>query len=262
MNHIEDDLKAALRRKSAPPEFAAKVLERIESEALNTKALQRILWSWAQGAFRKEILAFASAVLLILGGVMHISGNQSALANSISRLKVIMDVSAILNRTTSMDCSILRPGAGGENSYYRVRWSANGITRVDRKSTSGLQQTLWIANTAVPPDAAWQPAMEFLTPAILARHMEEPYRLRQGAQRDDAGPDELLLVGKENQQIVEILVDKRTYLPKTLKKFLPDSGKTGMERNCIVEARFLWNQPISRELLVPESQAAKRQIKH
>ena len=35
MNRIEDDLKSALRRKPAPPGFAAKVFERIESEALN-----------------------------------------------------------------------------------------------------------------------------------------------------------------------------------------------------------------------------------
>jgi hypothetical protein len=262
MNHIEDDLKAALRRKPAPPGFAAKVFERIEREASNKKTLWSFLRSWARGAFRKEILAFASAVMLILGGVMHLSGKQSVLANSISQLKVIMDVSAILKGTTSMDCSVLKSGAGGENSYYRVRWDASGITRVDRKSTDGVQQTLWISNTTVPPDPVWQPAMEFLTPSILAAHIEGPYGLMRAGQRDAARPDELLLVGKENQHAVEIVVDERTYLPKSLKKYLPDSGRTDAERDCLMEVRFQWNQPISRKLLVPDSQAANRQLIH
>jgi hypothetical protein len=257
MNRIEDDLKAALRRKPAPPGFAAKVFERIGSEALNKKTPQSVLFSWARGAFRKDILAFASAVMLILGGVLHLTGSQSALANSISRLKVIIDVSARLNRTTSMDCSVLKPGAGGENSYYRVRWDASGITRVDRKSTDGVQQTLWISNTTVPPDPVWQPAMEFLTPAILARHVEGQYGLMQAGQRDTAKPAEFLLVGRENQQVIEIAIDERTYLPKTLKKYLPDSG-TGEARNCVLEVRFLWNRPVPEELLIPRPAAGKR----
>ena len=38
-------------------------------------------WPWMHGLFRKEILAVASAVMLILGAVMHFSGSQSALAH-------------------------------------------------------------------------------------------------------------------------------------------------------------------------------------
>jgi hypothetical protein len=257
MNHIEDDLKAALRRKPAPPGFAAKVFERIESEALNKKAPQSFLQSWTRWAFRKEVLIFASAVVLILSSLMHFGESQSALANSISRLKVIIDVSARLNRTTSMDCSVLKSDAGGENSSYRIRWGSSDITRVDRKSTDGVQQTLWISNTTVPPNPVWQPAMEFLTPAILARHAEGQYGLMQAAQRDAGGPAEFLLVGRENQQVIEIAIDERTYLPKTLKKYLPDPG-TGEARNCVPEARFFCNRPVPEELLIPRPAAGKR----
>jgi hypothetical protein len=257
MNHIEDDLKAALRRKPAPPGFAAKVFERVESEALNQKTPGSFLLSWARGTFRKEVLIFSSAVVLILVGVMHFGQNQSALANSISRLKVIIDLSARLSRTTSMDCSVLKPGAGGENSYYRVRWGASGITRVDRKSKDGVQQTLWISNTTVPPDPMWQPAMEFLTPTTLAQHVEGPYGLMNARQRDAAAPDEFLLVGRENHQVIEIAIDQRTYLPKTIRKYLPDSG-TATARNCVLEVRFLWNRPVPEELLIPRPAAGKR----
>ncbi len=201
-------------------------------------------------------MVLSAAVVLILCGVALLNGKQSVLVNSISRLKVIMDISAILNRATTMDCSVLTPGSGGENSY-RVRWSARGTTRVDRKATDGIQQTLWISNTTVPPDLVWQPAMEFMTPAILARHVAGSYRLMQTEQRDGAGPDEFLLVGQEDKQTIEIVIDERTFLPKTLKKYFPNSG-TGEARKCVLEVRFSWNRPVREELMVPRPSDGER----
>jgi predicted anti-sigma-YlaC factor YlaD len=42
---------------------------------------------WAGVAFRKQILAFVSALMLIIGGVMQTHGDRSILAHSISRLQ-------------------------------------------------------------------------------------------------------------------------------------------------------------------------------
>jgi hypothetical protein len=52
MNRIEDDLKAALRRKPAPPGFAAKVLDRVGDRAFRNKANRRFLPNrfWAAAA--------------------------------------------------------------------------------------------------------------------------------------------------------------------------------------------------------------------
>ena len=257
-----DNLLKQTLKDDLPPEAEARMKQHFLNlkrnlDQLEEPAEQDTRWQWVRRAFPKEVLAFASAIMLILVSVIYLSGDQSALANSISRLKVIIDISARLNRTTSMDCSVLKSGAGGENSYYRIRWGASDITRVDRESNDGVQQTLWISNTAVPPDPVWQPAMEFLTPTILARHVEGPYGLMQAGLRDAAGPDEFLLVGRENQQAIEIAIDKRTYLPKTLRKYLPDSG-TGEARNCVLEVRFLWNRAIPEELLIPRPAAGKR----
>jgi len=275
MNHIEDDLKAALRRKPAPPGFAAKVFEQIESEALNKKTPQSFLRSWAQGAFRKEILAFATAVMLILGGVMQLSGKQSALAHLIEQLKVIVTVSMSLNRAAFMDCTVLKPGAGGENSSYHVLWRAPGDARMDMGSADGAQ-TIWISNETISladsdggavrsmpiktmtPIPVWQPALEFMTPTLLAKHMEEQYGLMQIGERSGAGSDEFLIVGQKDRQVVAITVDARTYLPKVLKKYALDSGRTNGERDCLMEVCFLWNQPISHELFVPGPLGGKR----
>jgi len=42
---------------------------------------------WADVAFRKQILALVSALMLIIGAVMQLNGDQSTLAHSISRLQ-------------------------------------------------------------------------------------------------------------------------------------------------------------------------------
>jgi hypothetical protein len=101
-----------------------------------------------------------------------------------------------------------------------------------------------------------------LTPTILAQRMEERYGLKQAGPRGGAGQGEFLLVGQEDQNVVEIAVDERTYLPTTLKEYLPDSGRTGGERACVMEVRITWNQPIPRELLVPGLPAGKRPVNH
>jgi len=202
-------------------------------------------------------VAFAAAVMLILGAVMHLSGNQNTLANSISQLKVIVDVSSGVYAATTMDCTVNIPDAGGQSSDYRVRWSSTGVTRIDMDPNNGTEQTLWISNMIVPPDPVWQPAMEFLTPAILAQHMEERYGLAQTGSKSGAGQYEFLLAGQEDRQTIEIAVDERTYLPKMLKKYSRDSGKTGQQRQCLMEVRFLWNQPILREVFIPGSHDAK-----
>ncbi len=144
-----------------------------------------------------------------------------------------------------MDCTVRMQGVQRDQSSYRVRWGATGVTRVDMDSAGREERTLWVSDETVsmaryagiavrptaiatmPRDPVWQPALEFLTPAMLAQHMEKRYGLIQAERRDRAGQDEFLLVGQENQQVIEIAVDARTYLPIKLKKYPPDSNQTG-----------------------------------
>lgn len=175
---------------------------------------------------------------------------------------------------------MLKPGAGGEISTCRVRWSATGVTRLDVALSGGTEQALWISDgnvsmvgpaggsmrrmaiTAVPQNPALQAVLEFLTPAILAQHMEERYGLKQAGPREDVGPGTFLLVGKEDQDIVEIVVDENTFLPATLKKYSTDSGRTGGEKAYVTEVRFHWNQPIPEDLFNPVSPSGKQRTYH
>ncbi len=231
-------------------------------------------WLRACGVFGKEILAFSSALMLVLGIVMQLWGDRSVLADSLERLKAMITVSGSLYRATSMDCTVLKSGAGNEKIQYRVRWGVDDISRVDMGSSNGAEQTLWISKgtvsaadsesgavrsaaiTALP--SQWQPPLEFLTPMILAQRLEK-CGFQQTDLQDGARPDQIVLVGAENQRVIEISIDAKTYLPSTLKKYLPDTVRAGKERKCLEEVRFQWNKPIPRELFVPGSSAVKRQ---
>ncbi len=232
-------------------------------------------WLWMRVLLRKEILAAASAAMMILGLVMQLRGSQSALAHSIEQLKVIVTISAGLNRASSMDCAVLKPGGKGKPTSYRVRWRATGDVRMDMDSADGAQ-TLWISNEIVSiagpgggdvrsmtlntmiPGPVWQPAWEFMSPELLAKHIEEQYGLMQSGGRASAGTNEFLIVGREGRQDVELAVDATTYLPRVLKKYSLDSGQTNSARICTMEARFLWNQPVAAELFSPRTPAAGR----
>jgi hypothetical protein len=276
-NIIEPDLDEILKQ-GLKDDLPSEIEARMSRQFLNFKrALDQpgclaaaAAWSWMHGLLRKEILAFASAILLILGIVMQIGGPQTVLAHSIERLKVVAAISMSLNRAAFMDCTVTKPGANGESISYRVLWRANGDARVDMVS-GGSQQTMWISGesisltssdggsihsiplTTIALGPGWQPAMEFRTPALLAKNMEEQYGLMQTGAKSGAESGEFLVVGREERQAVEITVNAKTYLPKVLKKYALDSGGLNKSRLCLVDVRFHWNQPSPGELFVPGS---------
>lgn len=232
-------------------------------------------WMRTCGEFRQEILAIASACMLILGVVMQLGGSQSALADSVERLTVMAAVSGSLHRATSMDCTVTKPGAADERVQYRLRWNAAGVTRVEMTSAHDTEQILWIYNGTVSAvddeggtvsstsitdmPSSWKAPLEFQTPATIAQHMER-LGLRQADDQDSAQPGELVLVGQENQRVVEIAINSRTALPIALKKFLPAYVGTGKGLAGFEEVRFQWNNAIPQELFIPDLSAIKKQV--
>ncbi len=233
-------------------------------------------WLRACSVFRQEILAFASAILLILGAAMQIAGGQSILANSIEQWTLMTAATEGLSRATSMDCTLIKPGAGDAPSQYRVRWSAAGVTRVDMNSIDTAPRTLWISEGAIlatdPEDGSMQsipvealssegqPPKEYLSPEILAQCLKR-YQLTQVENQERAKPGELRLAGLDGSQTVELFVDVKTGLPKTMSKCLPASAPIGSQRICSEEVGFRWNEPIPKELLVPGMPVVKHPVR-
>jgi hypothetical protein len=232
-------------------------------------------WMRSCGEFRQEILAIASAFMLILGVVMQLGGSQNALADSVERLTVMAAVSGSLHRARSMDCTVTKPGASDERVQYRLRWNAAGVTRVEMTSARSTGPTLWISNGTISAvdheggmvrstsitdmPSSWKAPLEFQTPATIAQHLER-LGLRQADDQGSAQPGELVLVGQENQQVVEIDINSRTALPIALKKFLPAHYGTSKGLAGFEEVRFQWNKAIPQELFIPDLSAIKKKV--
>jgi spore maturation protein CgeB len=88
MHQIEDDLKAALRRKPAPPGFAARVLERVEERKSLRKPFRQLMID------RPWILAAAAFVLMtISAGVFEYqryirNRNEAAFQNTLTAISI------------------------------------------------------------------------------------------------------------------------------------------------------------------------------
>jgi hypothetical protein len=88
MHRIEDDLKAALRRKPAPPGFAARVLERIEDSKSLGKPSRHLIID------RPWILAAAALVLMMISaGVFEYqqyirNRNEAAFQNTLTAISI------------------------------------------------------------------------------------------------------------------------------------------------------------------------------
>lgn len=263
---LDDLIKGALKD-DLPPEAEARMSRqflRLKHD-IDRNEQSANAWLWVRAAFRKEILAVASAAMFIMGLLMQLGTSQSALAHSIEQLKVMISISVALNRASSMDCVVLRPGTEGRQTSYRIRWRFPGDIRVDRNSPKG-EQTLWVlpgaygigvrSSSINAPGSEWQPALEFMSAKVLARHMEEQYGLMQSSGRSDAGVNEFIITGREGREDIEISVDAKTYLPKVLKKYSQDPDRTNSARNCVLEARFIWDQPVPDGLFSPQNSKA------
>jgi hypothetical protein len=84
-NFLQQTLKDDL-----PPDAEARMhryflRHRRSLDRIEQPADQRANWLGARGAFRKEVLAFVSVVMLILGAVLHFRTDPSALADSIKK---------------------------------------------------------------------------------------------------------------------------------------------------------------------------------
>jgi hypothetical protein len=88
MKPIEDDLKAAFRRKPAPPGLAAKVFERIESEAAGRRVPHRSFGNpfWRIAAAAVIFLATGAG---IIGYRQHIRArNEEAMNRTLAALSI------------------------------------------------------------------------------------------------------------------------------------------------------------------------------
>ena len=105
MNRIEDDLKAALRRKPAPDGFAAKVLEKAESGAFRNNIPRRFV--------RSRFWLAAAAVVMLTVGISTFEYQQHVRARNEAALQRAL--AALSIAATQLD-------QAGQKAFEQNRW--------------------------------------------------------------------------------------------------------------------------------------------
>jgi hypothetical protein len=223
-----------------------------------------VQWLNRHRVFRKEALAYLSSVMLASGAMIHLGGFQSVLADSITLLKTSMSLTEQIRLARSMDCVVKMTSPGTQAAICHIRWVRDGGTRVDVESARGVDETLWITQghvtvanlaaglskpTAYSTPGLQEPVIALLSPAELARRMDESWQLQP--EKKQHNPDRLVFNDRQDRAVIEIRFDRKSFLPTSLIWKPPEANGRAWSEAVPTTAELTWNQPIEPDLMVP-----------
>ncbi len=267
-----DNLIRYVLKDDLPPEQEERMKQRILRfrRKLEQPKQKRRLNLWVGWVFRKEVLAGASLLMLVLGGILQLAGHRSALADTVSVLNTSISVMDQVGRTETMECQMEIPGDNGRPLSYTIRWISPNLTRVDAQQKDETNKTLWITESGAIivdrikhttekaegvsdiTDETFNPVLWLVTPEELADQMYGRWQLRQYEQTEEPGQALFIFINQEDNTVFEMAVDLTTHLPQDIKKFLPSAAETGERGRLAMQGRFLWNQPVSPRIMTPK----------
>jgi len=283
---IDDLLKQTLKD-DLPPELESRMKkqlilfrEKMEQPQQQLReetngALRRLFRAeglkWIKWMFKKQFLAPASIIMVVLGTVMQISGPRSVLAESISLLKTSVIVSDRVSHAGSMECSMQVPAENGQHFKYSIQWLSPNLTRVQvKKQNQDIIKTMWISEEEITivdhatntlhnveefmqiDDPELQHTLGLLSPLDLVERMEGKWRLKQYEQHGDCEWGIFPVAIPEEKTLLELTVDLCTFLPTNFKKLLADPKKESGKGKILMNVNFKWNTSIPPQLMLPK----------
>ncbi len=283
---IDDLLKQTLKD-DLPPELESRMKKQLKlfrekmerSEQKRRKGTNGILWrifhgeglKWMRWMLKKQVLAPASIIMVVLGAILQITGPSSVLAESISLLKTSVIVSDRVSHARSMECSIQVPAENEQHLKYSIQWLYPNLTRVQvKKQNQNIIKTMWISEEEITivdheanimrkvknvnqiDDPEFQPVMDLLSPLNLVERMEGKWRLKHYKQHGDCEWGTFNVAIPEQKTLLELTVDLCTFLPTGFKKFLEDPREESGEGKILMNVNFKWNKSIPPQLMVPK----------
>ena len=283
---IDDLLKQTLKD-DLPPELESRMKKQLKlfREKLDQSeqqlreetngALRRLFHGeglkWMKWMFKKQVLAPASIVLVVLGAVLQITGPRSVLAESISLLKTSIIVSDRVSLAGSMECSMQVPGENDQQLKYSIQWLSPNLTRVQvKKPNQDTIKTMWISEEEITiadhatnilrkvekvnqiDDPEFKHPLGLLSPLDLVERMDGKWRLKQYEQHGDCEWGIFTVAIPEEKTLLELTVDLCTFLPTNFKKLLADPKKESGEGKILMNVNFKWNTSIPPQLMLPK----------
>ncbi len=283
---IDDLLKQTLKD-DLPPELESRMKkqlklfrEKMEQPQQQRReetngALRRLFHGeglkWMRWMFKKQVLAPASIIMVVLGAVLQITGPRSVLAESISLLKTSVIVSDRVSHARSMECSMEVPAENDQQLKYSIQWLSPNLTRVQvKKPNQDIIKTMWISEEEITiadhatnilgkvenvnqiDDPEFKHALGLLSPLDLVERMDGKWRLKQYEQHGDCEWGIFTVAIPEEKTFLELTVDLCAFLPTSFKKFLADPKKESGEGKILMNVNFKWNTSIPSQLMLPK----------
>ncbi|UCC40238.1 MAG: hypothetical protein JSV96_01935 [Candidatus Aminicenantes bacterium] len=283
---IDDLLKQTLKD-DLPPELESRMKKQLilfrkkmeQSEQKHREetngALQRLFHGgglkWMRWMLKKQVLAPASIIMVVLGAVLQITGPSSVLAESISLLKTSVIASNRVSHAESMECSIKLLSENKEHFKYLIQWLSPNLTRVQvKKQNQDIIKTMWISEEEITiadhatntlrkvknvdqiDDPELQHALGLLSPHGLLEQMEGKWQLKQYKQQGDCESGIFTVAFPEEKTLMELTVDLCTFLPTSFKKFIEDPKEKSREGKILMNVNFRWNTSIPTQLMLPK----------
>lgn len=214
-------------------------------------------------AVRKEVLAFSSLVMIIIGAFLHLSGHRSAVAETLSFLNTSVSVAAQIENASSMECRIQLPSENELSQTYTIRWVSPEMTRVDVFEKDKASKTLQISGSEISvndhvnnsfrkfqsledvKDPVWQPVLEFLTPSVLSSAIYEKWKPQHSRVEIEGQKTTYVFLCNGERTTLEMTVDMNTSLPLSIRKYTFAVSGVDDVYELALEALFIWNQPVS-----------------
>ncbi len=283
---IDDLLKKTLKD-DLPPELESRMekqlilfrkkLEQSEQRRRQetNRALRRLFQGgglkWMRWMLKKQVLAPASIIMVVLGAVLQITGPSSVLAESISLLKTSVIASDRVSHAESMECSIQLLEENKQHFKYFIQWLSPNLTRVQvKKQNQDIIKTIWISEEEITiADHAtnilrkvektrqidvpeFQHALGLLSPHDLVEQMEGKWWLKHYKKQGDCESGTFTVALPEEKTSMELTVDLCTLLPTSFKKFLADPKQESDKGKILMEVNFKWNISIPPQLMLPK----------
>ncbi len=275
---LKDDLPAEAERRMQ--RRLAQFRERIEQPEQQPEISASVFWQklfglkdriWIRRIFNRASLAYSSVFMLAIGGFLQATGHRNALADTITSLETSVSVADSVRHKRFMKCRVQMPGKDGAPMDYIVRWLPPNTTRVDAQGGKDVRETLWITSDGVVVvdhlkstsqkfesleqihDSLFQPVMGFLSPAMLAENMDQRWQLRRFEQKTGSHQGTLTFLNYEKVSVLKMAVDLGTFLPVHISQSRLSGEKGGRDEE-VMRIDFAWDQPVSPQRMIPETQ--------
>lgn len=271
-----DDLLQHCLQDDLPPELETKMKAQIRTwqtpEKTTYPHLHKLFQSDAvRLIFRKEVVALAAMILVVIGGFLQIRGSANSLSSSITMLGTSLTMADQIRSSTAMECEVLAKRDGGKVYFYTIKWTSPDLTRVQvTAADQSVKKILWISDAGIHitdennqvsrqindiaqiNDPMFQPVIELFSPRELADKIYSDWSFFPAASFNKDPIRKISAADPQEKTSLDIYLGPSGYLPTRIVKTMANKGSAASASD-LLDIRFVWNGTGLEESMLPQN---------